>query len=37
LELEKAELKDIVTKEKNPAREIIKDETELNELKEVNT
>jgi hypothetical protein len=35
LELEKAELKEIISKEKNPGKQILRDENELNELKEV--
>jgi len=35
LELEKAELKDIIGKETNPGKLIRKEESEFNELKEV--
>lgn len=35
LELEKSELKEILSKKENPGRQILKDNNELNELKEV--
>ncbi len=35
LELEKAELKEIVSKDKNPGKQMLKDENEFNELREV--
>lgn len=36
LELEKAELREIVSKEKNPGKQMIKEDNEVNELKEHN-
>jgi len=35
LELEKSELKEILSKKDNPARSILKDENEINQLNEV--
>jgi hypothetical protein len=36
IEVEKSELKSIISKDKNPGKQILKDENEFNELKEVN-
>lgn len=35
IELENAELKDILSKRENPGKQLLKEETELKELKEV--
>lgn len=35
LELEKAELKDILSKKDNPGKQMLKDDNEINELREV--
>lgn len=37
LELEKAELKDILSKKDNPGKQMLKEDNEMNELKEVHT